>query len=138
MFAEHRGTVAWALGFLAYFPVPFLNILVVGIVQLIVGVRLRRRGGLAALNGTRAANWALMQLGYLVLLVLVILVAALTGEPTGDGVAFSGPAQVAVAVVLGLYVVVGICQLVFAIVGTVQAASGRAVRLPVVPFLRAP
>ena len=29
-------------------------------------------------------------------------------------------------------------QLVYAIVGTVQASKGRVVRLPIVPFLRAP
>src|SRR5699024_3134037 len=32
-----NGTIAWALGFLAYIPVPFLGLVVAGITQLVVG-----------------------------------------------------------------------------------------------------
>lgn len=62
------GTIAWALGFLAYIPIPLVNVLVTGIAQL----------------------------------ALALL------------------------------------QLIYAIVGTVQANGDRPVRLPVIPFLRRP
>ena len=137
---EPRGTIAWALGFLAYVPIPFVNVLVAGITQLVVGLRQRRHGGLAAANGVRAANWGLMQLCWPVLMALSLTLAALTGEPspTGDGMRFTPVMEGIVFTMLGLYLLLGLMQLVYAIVGTVQASKGRVVRLPIVPFLRAP
>ena len=135
-----HGTIAWALGFLAYVPIPFVNVLVAGITQLVVGLRQRRHGGLAAANGVRAANWGLMQLCWPVLMALSLTLAALTGEPspTGDGMRFTPVMEGIVFTMLGLYLLRGLMQLVYAIVGTVQASKGRVVRLPIVPFLRAP
>lgn len=135
-----RGTVAWALGFLAYFPIPFVNVLVAGIAQLVVGLRQRRHGGLAAQNGVRAANWGLMQLCWPVLMGLSLTLAALTGEPSpkGDGVRFTPVMEGIVFTMLGLYLLLGLTQLVYAIIGTVQASRGRRVGLPVIPFLRTP
>src|SRR5699024_6321910 len=64
----------------------------------------------------------------------------LTGSPspTGDGVRFLPGMETLVFVELGLFFAAGLLQLVYAIVGTVQASRGRRVRLPVIPFLRAP
>ena len=133
-----NGTVAWALGFLAYVPIPFVNVLVAGLAQLVVGLRQRRHGGLAAENGVRAANWGLTQLSWPVLMAVALTIAALTGEPsaTGDGVRFIPVMTGIVFTLLGLYFVLGLLQLVYAIVGTVQANKGARVRLPVIPFLR--
>ena len=39
-----NGTIAWALGFLAYIPVPFLGLVVAGITQLVVGLGQRKHG----------------------------------------------------------------------------------------------
>ena len=65
-----NGTIAWALGFLAYIPVPFLGLVVAGITQLVVGLGQRKHGGLAAVNGVRAANWGLTQLCWPLLLAI--------------------------------------------------------------------
>lgn len=137
---EPRGTIAWALGFLAYVPIPFVNVLVAGLAQLVVGLRQRRHGGLAAENGVRAANWGLMQLCWPVLMALSVALAALTGEPspTGDGVRFTPVMEGIVFTMLGLYFLLGLVQLIYAIVGTVQASRGGRVGLPVIPFLRSP
>lgn len=137
---EKRGTVAWALGFLAYFPVPFLGLILAGVVQLVVGLAQRTHGGLAAVNGVRAANWGLTQLCWPVLMAVTLGIAVLTGSPSpsGDGVRFLPAMEILVLIVLGLYFVVGLLQLVYAIVGTVQASRGHRVRLPVLPVLRAP
>ena len=136
---QQRGTVAWALGFLAYIPIPVVNVLIVGAVQVVVGLAQRKHGGLAAVNGVRAANWGLTQLCYPILLAITVTVGLLTGTPSGTGGVVFHPAMNAVVfTVLGLWFVVGILELVYGIVGTVQAHRGRRVRLPVIPFLRAP
>lgn len=133
------GTVAWALGFLAYIPIPFLGLIVAGITQLIVGLGQRKHGGLAAINGVRAANWGLTQLCWPVLMTLTILLGALTGSPgESGGVSFTPAMEVVAFSVTGLYLLVSLAEAVYAIVGTVMASKGKMVRLPVIPFLRAP
>ncbi|MFI8777902.1 hypothetical protein ACIGH6_12570 [Brachybacterium paraconglomeratum] len=135
---EPRGTIAWALGFLAYVPIPFVNVLVAGITQLVVGLRQRRHGGLAAENGVRAANWGLTQLCWPVLMAVSLAVGALTGEHSETGVRFAPVMEAVVVAVVILYFVLGLMQLIYAIVGTVQASRGARVGLPVIPFLRRP
>lgn len=131
--AVPTGRIAWALGFLAYIPFPIVNTLVTGIVQYVVGRAQRRHGGIAAANGIRAANWGLTQLSWLVLIAVAFVVALAFPEPDGS----TGPAQIPVVVVAGAYVLIGgILQLVYTIVGMTQASRGRAVHLPVIPFLR--
>jgi uncharacterized Tic20 family protein len=133
-----NGTIAWALGFLAYLPIPFLGVIVAGIVQLCVGLAQRRHGGLAAANGVRAANWGLTQLCWPVLMATTLTLGALTGSPGESGVTFTPVMNALVFTMIGLYLVLGIAQLVYAIIGTVQASGGKRVRVPVIPFLRAP
>lgn len=135
-----NGTIAWALGFLAYVPIPFVGLVIAGITQLIVGLGQRKHGGLAAANGVRAANWGLTQLCWPVLMALTMLIAVLTGVPssTGDGMMFHPVMNVLVFTMLGLFFVVCLLQAVYAIVGTVMASKGRRVGLPVIRFLRAP
>lgn len=133
------GTVAWAMGFLAYIPIPIVGLIVAGLTQLFVGLAQRKHGGLAATNGVRAANWGLTQLCWPVLMLIVAVISITTGEPSPTGGVYITPVMegfmVAVAV---LFLVVGLLQVIYAIVGTVQASKGREVRLPVIPFLRAP
>lgn len=134
-----HGTVAWALGFLAYVPIPFVNVIVAGVAQLVAGLGQRRHGGLAARNGVRAANWGLTQLLYPGLLLVVVIIAISTGEGApGEGVTLAPLMEGVLFPVIGLYLLVGVAQLVYAVVGTMQASRGTAVRLPVIPFLRAP
>lgn len=135
---EPRGTAAWALGFLAYIPIPFVNMLVSGAVQLFVGLAQRKHGGLAAVNGVRAANWGLIQLCYLGLFLVTAVLYGLTGDRGLDpGLTPHNVAMVAFIGVTVLYFVLALMQLIYSIVGTVQAAKGQEVRLPVIPFVRA-
>ena len=138
---RRNGTIAWALGFLAYIPVPFLGLVVAGITQLVVGLGQRKHGGLAAVNGVRAANWGLTQLCWPLLLAISMTIGVLTGSPSpsgGGGIVFTPVMNGVVFTVLGLYVLVAVMEAVYAIVGTVKASKGLEVRLPVIPFLRAP
>lgn len=137
---ERRGTVAWAVGFLAYVPIPFLGLIIAGVTQLIVGLAQRKHGGLAADNGLRAANWGLTQLCWPVLMVLTMVLGLLTGSPSpsGDGVTFHPVMNSLAFTMIGLFLLVAVLEAVYAIVGTVLASRGRRVRLPVIPFLRAP
>ena len=132
------GTIAWALGFLAYLPIPFVGLLVAAITQVVVGLRQRRHGGLAAVNGVRAANWGLTQLCWPVLMAITVVLGVLTGSPSpsGDGVLFTPVMNTVAFTMLGLFFLVALLEAVYAIVGTVLAAKGRLVRLPVIPFLR--
>lgn len=133
------GTVAWAVGFLAYLPVPVLGLIVAGVTQVIVGLGQRRNGGLAAVNGVRAANWGLTQLCWPVLMAITVVIAVLTGTPgASGGVTFHPVMEVVTFTMLGLFFLIALLEVVYAIAGTVLAAKGRRVRLPVIPFLRAP
>lgn len=134
-----RGTIAWALGFLAYLPLPMVGLLIAGITQLIVGLAQRKHGGLAATNGVRAANWGLTQLCLPVLVLLAVVIGIVTGEPSPQGGVYFIPAMNVVMVVMAiLFFVVALLEAIYAIVGTIQASRGREVRLPVIPFLRTP
>lgn len=134
-----NGTIAWALGFLAYLPVPVLGLIVAAVAQLVVGLGQRKHGGLAAVNGIRAANWGLTQLCWPVLMVIAVLIGVLTGTPgEGGGVHFHPVMEVVAFTMLGLFFVVGLLEAIYAIVGTVVASKGRRVLLPAIPFLRVP
>lgn len=70
-----------------------------------MGLRQRRYGGLAAVNGVRAANWGLTQLCWPVLMVITIVIGLLTGtpSPTGDGVLFTPVMDTLALTMLGLF-----------------------------------
>src|SRR5690606_16990569 len=80
-----HGTVAWAMGFLAYIPLPIVSMVIAGVTQLFVGLAQRKHGGLAAANGVRAANWGLTQLSWPVLMVIIMTIGITTGTPNPDG-----------------------------------------------------
>ena len=133
------GTVAWALGVLAFIPIPVVGLLAAAITQVVVGLRQRPHGGLAAVNGVRAANWGLTQLCWPVLMAITMVIGTLTGTPSGTGGIIFTPVMNTLALtMLGLFFLVGLLEAIYAIVGTVLASKGRRVRLPVIPFLRAP
>lgn len=121
------GRVAWALGFLAYIPLPVAGLLLAAIVVLAVYPSQRRKGSvLAAENARGAANWALTVILVLVLCALWVLVLALSG-------ANHGFFPIGVAVIV--YLLLGLAHAVVTIVGTV--VSGRRVfRNPLgIPFI---
>ena len=87
----------------------------------------------------RAANWGLTQLCWPLLLAISVTIGVLTGSPSpSGGLVFTPVMNGVVFTVLGLYFLVAVMEAVYAIVGTVKASKGLEVRLPVIPFLRAP
>lgn len=129
-----NGKTAWGLGFLAYIPVPILNSLVTGLVQNAVGLRLRKHGGMAAANGVRAANWGLTQVIWSLASVVPLVFVPFTIQATPSRTGMSDATALAILAACGLYLALGLTQLIYAIVGTITAGQQRLVRLPVLPF----
>lgn len=127
-----HGTVSWALGFLLFFPFPFLGALLSGIAMAIPYGAMARRGGLARENARVALNWGVTfaLVSSLLLATHFILLAALTQDaPVRDFYPFG--------IVITLYGLLVVAHLVIVIVGTIRAAQGKAVRIPVaIPFVR--
>lgn len=124
--------LSWALGFLAYIPIPFLNLVITGIVMAAVYPSVARKGprSLAAANARSAANWGLTLIT--VMLVLVIAFIALMSALSGRSVGFFPIGSPVV-----VYLVLSIAHLVVTIVGTVKATRGSAFRNPLaIPYLR--
>ncbi|MFD1713770.1 DUF4870 domain-containing protein [Amnibacterium flavum] len=124
-----NGTVAWAMGFLAYIPIPFLGSIVTGIVMALVGRAQRGKGEVARLNGRNAANWGLT---YLLLTVLLpgvaFLTLALSTGPDGTVPGDSPAGIVAATSILIWAFPLQILHLVLVIVGTVKSAKGTVFR----------
>ena len=120
------GALAWGLGLLGLVFLPFANLLVSGIVMVAVGLSQSRAGGLARVNGRRAANWGLT--------VLVILVPCMALWITALTIRAQGFFPWGISVIV--WIVLGIVNLVAAIIGMVQANGGREVRFPAIPFFR--
>lgn len=126
------GAAAWALGLLALFMLPFFFAVAACIGMLIAAGVLRRRGGLARVNATYAANWALTYLLLTILLCggqVALLVVFTGGAPVHDFFPLGIP--------ITLWFAISIMHVVLSIVGTVKATGGRAFRAPAIPFLRA-
>ena len=131
------GTASWALGFLAYVPIPFLGQIAAGVVMAALYPAQRRKSPVAAANGRRAANWGLT---YVLLTVLAVGLTVPLGMysntlPTvEDRQAFLPVALLP----LGVWAFgVNVLHVVLVIIGTVQAARGRVFRNVVqIPFLR--
>lgn len=125
------GRKSWALGFLAYIPVPFIGILVAGIVMAAVYPSTKRKGiPLATENARIAANWGLTMFSVVVLLGLYVLTLAV-GFPETKTAGFF-PIGFAV---IG-YFVLAIAHVIVTIAGTVISGT-RVFRNPLsIPFLR--
>jgi uncharacterized Tic20 family protein len=133
------GTIAWAFGFLIFLPIPFVNLLVTAITHVVAGLAQRKHGGLAEVNGIRAANWGFTLLLWPVLMAVTMTIGALTGTPSPSGGVYFLPAVQTIAfILLALYFLLCLVAIVFAIVGTLQAGKQGPVKLPVIPFIRAP
>lgn len=135
--APPTGTLAWALGFLSFIPIPFFNLVIAGITQTIVGMRLRKKGGVADENGRRAANWGLTLLTWFVLALLCLspiwaMGIASGGEPVRPPTVLNVLAFSALA----LYVILCLVQVVYSTVGTIMAATGKVAPLPAIPYVR--
>jgi uncharacterized Tic20 family protein len=118
----------FALGFIAFIGIPYLNLIVAGIVMAAVFPSQDRRGGVTARNARTAANWGLTMVLVMVI-VVTVFVACLVTKTFTDGFLPLGIAPI-------LWVLLCIANLVVIIVGLVGASAGRAVRIPALPFLR--
>lgn len=119
-------TVAWGLGLLGLIFLPFVNLLVSGIVMTVVGLHQSRAGGLARVNGRRAADWGLT--------VLVIIVPCIALWVTALTIRAEGFFPWGISVIV--WGLLGVLNLVFSIIGLAQAAGGRRVRVPAIRFFR--
>ena len=126
------GRYAWAVGFLAWIPIPFVGLLLAALVMAVVYRTGRLKGSaLCTENTRRAANWGLTVLTIsLMRVVYFIAVANLVPGATQAGFFPLG------AVVI-VYIVVVLAHTVIAIAGTVVAGRGRAFNPRIaIPFLR--
>lgn len=127
---QPTGASSWAMGFLAFIPIPFLNVLITGIAIASMYPSVRKKGvPLATENARIAANWGLTLIASHV--VLVVLLIALQSART------SSESPLALLWVL-LLLAVGVLHLIVTIMGTVKAKRGEVYRNGLaIPFIRA-
>ena len=124
------GRLSWALGFLAYIPIPFVSLLIAAVAIMITSASRRRSPNpLVRGNATNAANWALTMFVVVGLSVVYFAITVSVPEFRSSGFFPIG----AVVIVL---LVLAVAHLVVTIAGTVVAAT-RVYRAPIaIPFLR--
>ena len=128
--APTAGALPYGLGFLAYIPIPYLSLLVAGIVMAAVYPSQKTKGGLAAENARHAANWGLSLIAYIVLDFLFFAIMLAT---RGDN--STGFFPVGIPVVL--FFALGIAHLVVIIMGLVAANKRTVLRNRIaIPFIR--
>jgi uncharacterized Tic20 family protein len=133
---EGTGTAAWALGFLAFVPIPVLGQIGSAVAMAVSYRSQRRKGAVAAENARRAANWGLT---YLTVTVVLFGTVAAMGAyiNTIDDVAARRDAGVLPLTLLGLWLLVSLLHVVLVVIGTTKAAGGRIFNNPIqIPFLR--
>lgn len=124
--AEPTGALSWGLNLLGIGFLPFLNLLLSGLVVTIVGLNQSKRGRLARVNGRRAANWALT--------VLLITIPSAAIYVTAIVIKAEGFFPWGIAIIV--WALLGIVNVIAAITGLVQARAGREVKFPAIPFFR--
>ncbi|RFA09282.1 hypothetical protein B7R54_08610 [Subtercola boreus] len=124
--AAPTGALAWGLNLLGIGVLPFLNLFLSGIVVTIVGITQSKRGGLARVNGRRAANWGLT--------VLLITLPCAAVYVTAIVIKAEGFFPWGIAIII--WGLLGVVNVIAGIIGLVQARAGREVRFPAIPFLR--
>lgn len=124
------GALSYGLGFLAYIPIPYLSLVIAGIVMASVYPSQKKKGELAAENARIAANWGLSLILYVVLDVLffAIMLATMGENSTGFF-----PIGIPVVIFFAL----GIAHLVVIIMGLVVANKRTVLRNRIaIPFMR--
>lgn len=126
------GQKSWALGFIAWAPLPVLPLIGAAIVMMAVRPSAERSGhAVAAENARHAANWALTVVTVLVVLALYVAVLAVAVPDARQGFFPIGLA------VIG-YLALAIAHGILTIAGTVVAGNGRVLNPRIaVPFIRA-
>lgn len=126
------GAASYALGFLAFIGIPFLSILVAGIVMAAMYPSAKSRGGLAAENARRAANWGITAalVAAATLVTHFVLLFTMTGTPLADGFY---PLGIPITIFGATFVV----HLVVIICGLVKANRRELFSNPLaIPFIR--
>jgi len=126
------GTMSYALGFLAYIPIPFAGLIIAGIAMAASKGSVSRRGPVAAENARRAANWGLTVITVVLLTVILLIISGTIAAAT-DARGFF-PTGLPIL----LYFAVAVAHLVVLIAGLVSTSSGRVFTNPIaIPFFRA-
>jgi uncharacterized Tic20 family protein len=124
------GALPYGLGFLAYIPIPYLNLVIAGIVMASVYPSQKKKGGLAAENARHAANWGLSLILFMVLSFLLFVVLLVTRPEDSTGFF---PVGIPVLVFFAL----AIAHLVVIIMGLVAANKRTVLRNRIaIPFIR--
>lgn len=124
--------ISWGLGFLAYIPIPILNVIIAGIAMVLPYRTQRHLGPVAEGNARNAANW-----GLTLILVVVVgwLLAMLLGFLSND---IDPLAPIAIALFMITLFGSGIVHLVLIIRGLIVAGRNQVARVPfAIPFIRA-
>ncbi|RUR01792.1 DUF4870 domain-containing protein [Labedella endophytica] len=125
----YKGTGAWALGFLAYVPIPFIAQIMTGLIMAGVYPTHKKRGAIAHANARHAANWGLTYSTLTVVLILLAIgFAALITN--GGSTTASGSVTALPLIPLGLWMLVSLVHVIVTIIGTVQASRGAVFRFP--------
>ncbi|SIT72022.1 protein of unknown function [Microbacterium sp. RU33B] len=121
--------LAWGLGFLAYIPIPYIGIIIAGIVMACVYGSQSRKGPIAEGNARNAANWGLT---VALLTVVCFLIGLIAGAGLGnDGAWIAGLMAI-------IWIAACITHLVLIIRGLVRAGRGAILNVPfAIPFIRA-
>lgn len=127
------GTVAWALGFLIFIPIPILGTVAAGIAMPAMFGSASKGSDVARANARSAANWGLTYLLASVVLLIthIVLVISLGGS---EGMRGFYPIGIAIT----LYFAISILHIVLTIMGTVRAAQGKVLKVPfAIPYIKA-
>ena len=122
-----KGTAPWALGFLAYVPIPFIAQIMTGLIMAAVYPTHKRRGPIAHANARNAANWGLT---YSVLTVVLIGIAIVFAMILSNNGTTRGGATMLPVIPLLVWAALSLLHVIVVIVGTVQAAKGSVFRFP--------
>ncbi|RWZ68113.1 DUF4870 domain-containing protein [Labedella populi] len=124
-----KGTAAWALGFLAYVPIPIIAQIMTGLVMAGVYPTQKTRGPIAHANARNAANWGLTySILTAVFVGLAIIFAALL---TNGGTTTASAGAAALPLIpLALWVLLSILHVIVTVIGTVKASRGTVFRFP--------
>jgi len=127
------GRYGWALGFLAWIPIPFVGLLIAAVAMSFARRTPRRKGSALCTENTRGAtNWGLTVLA-VALVCVAYFIAILLGFPD---VAQRGFFPLGAVVIV--YFVLVVVHSVLTIAGTVVAGRGKVFNPRIaIPFVRA-
>ena len=126
-----NGAMAWALGLIAFVPIPLLGAFASGIAMAIGYAASAKRSDLARANARAAANWGIT-FTVVSTIILVIHFFLAWGVTQGRGT----PDFYPLGIPITIYGVLVLVHIVLVIVGTVRSSQGKSMRVPfAIPFV---